>query len=288
MHDLRLAVRALRTAPVVSFVAILSLALGIGANTAIFSLVNSLLLRALPVKQPQRLGMLGEASAGGQQSWTYPIWDQFRQRPQLFDGAFAWSGTRFNLASGGETEFVDGIWASGGMFETLGVPAMLGRTFVEADDRRGGGPDGPVAVISYTFWQHRFGSAADAIGQVLNVERVPFTIIGVTPPDFFGPDVGRQFDVAIPLGVEPLIRGKESFLDGRSTWWLTVMMRLKRGQSLGAGTAALRGIQPQLRTATQPSDWRPSDLAKYLSDPFTLVAAATGNSPMRRRYQQPL
>ena len=89
MHDLRLAVRALRTTPVVSFVAILSLALGIGANTAIFSLVNSLLLRALPVKQPQRLVMLGEGSASGQQAWTYPIWDQIRQRPQLgiFDGA---------------------------------------------------------------------------------------------------------------------------------------------------------------------------------------------------------
>src|SRR5947209_16533481 len=179
MHDLRLAVRALRTTPVVSFVAILSLALGIGANTAIFSLVNSLLLRALPVKQPQRLVMLGEGSVSGQQTWTYPIWDQIRRRAQLgiFDGAFAWSGTRFNLASGGETEFVDGIWASGAMFETLGVPAMLGRTFRAADDRRGGGPDGPVAVISYSFWQRRFGGAADAIGRVLNVERVPFTII---------------------------------------------------------------------------------------------------------------
>ena len=288
MSDLRLAVRSLRATPVVSVVAALSLALGIGANTAIFSLVNSLLLRALPVKDPRQLALVTDDVAGGVEAWTNPIWEQMRDRRDLFDTSFAWSTQRFNLAAGGETQFVDGIWASGGMFETLGVSAMLGRTFREADDRRGGGPDGPVAVISYSFWQRWFGGAADAIGRVLNVERVPFTIIGVTPPDFFGPDVGRQFDIAIPIGVDPLIRGKESFLDARSTWWLTVMVRLKRGQSLEAGTAALRGIQPQLRTATQPSDWRPSDLAKYLSDPFTLVAAATGNSPMRRRYQQPL
>src|SRR5439155_6995053 len=190
MHDLRLAVRALRTTPVVSFVAILSLALGIGANTAIFSLVNSLLLRALPVKQPQQLVMLSEGSVSGQQAWTYPIWDQIRQRPQLFGGAFAWSATRFNLASGGETEFVDGIWASGAMFDTLGVSAMLGRTFTDADDQRGGGPDGAVAVISYGFWQRRFGGAAGAVDRTLTVERVPFRVIGITPPDFFGPDVG--------------------------------------------------------------------------------------------------
>ena len=97
---------------------------------------------------------------------------------------------------------------------------MLGRTFTEADDRRGGGPDGPVAVISYGFWQRRFGGAADAIGRSLTVERVPFTIVGVTPPRFFGVDVGRTFDVAMPIGTEPLIRGKERALDRRSSWWL--------------------------------------------------------------------
>src|SRR3989442_13305201 len=287
MHDLRLAVRALRTTPVVSFVAILSLALGIGANTAIFSLVNSLLLRALPVKQPQRLVMLGEASAGGQQSWTYPIWDQIRQRPQLFDSAFAWSGTRFNLASGGETEFVDGIWASGRMFETLGVPAMLGRTFTDADDQRGGGPDGPVAVISYAFWQRHFGGSADAIGGTLTIERVPYTIVGVTPADFFGPDVGRAFDVAIPIGTEPLSRGKESWLDQKWFWWLTVMARVKPGQSVDAATAALRGLQPQIREATLP-DGPPQGVAEYLKEKFTLVPAGTGHSPLRRRYERPL
>src|SRR5262249_25050686 len=200
-HDMRLAVRQLRASPIVSAVAILSLALGIGANTAIFSIVNSLLLRPLPVREPGQLVTLTDGS------WTNPIWEQVRDRRELFDGAFSWSATRFNLASGGEADFVDGIWASGGMFETLGVGAILGRTFTAVDDRRGGGPDGAVAVISYDFWQRRLGGAVDAVGRTLNIERVPFTVIGITPPEFFGPEVGRTFDVAIPIGDEPIIKG---------------------------------------------------------------------------------
>src|SRR5438132_73086 len=171
MHDLRLALRMLRASPVVSAVAVLSLALGIGANTAIFSIVDSLILRTLPVRQPRQLAVISDSSSTSAGVWTYPIWDQMRQRADLFDGAFAWSSARFNLASGGETELVDGLWASGAMFDTLGVPAMLGHTFTSADDVRGGGPAGAVAVISYSFWQRRYGGAADAIGRTLNIER---------------------------------------------------------------------------------------------------------------------
>ena len=287
MQDLRDAFRALKATPVVTLVAILSLALGIGANTAIFSILDSLMLRTLPVKEPQRLVLLGEGDAA-RTSWTNPIWEQVRERQRLFDGAFVWWSTRFNLAQGGPTELVDGLWASGGLFDVLGVPAILGRTFTEADDRRGGGPDGPVAVISYNFWQRRFGGAADAIGRSLTVERVPFTIVGVAPPDFFGVDVGRTFDVAIPIGTEPLIRGKESSLDGRSYWWLNVMIRLKAGQSLEAANSAIRGVQPQIREATMPQDWRPQDKDGYLKEGFSLIPAATGGSGLRQRYRLPL
>ncbi|HEY7187395.1 MAG TPA: ABC transporter permease [Vicinamibacterales bacterium] len=276
VQDVRLAVRQMRASPLVSAAAILSLALGIGANTAIFSLVNSLLLRPLPVREPQQLVTLTQGS------WTNPIWEQIRDRHELFDSACAWSETVFNLASGGETEFVDGIWASGSLFETLGVDAMLGRTFTVADDRRGGGPDGPVAVIGYAFWQRRFGGAADVVGRTLVVERVPFTVIGVTPPDFLGPEVGRTFDVAIPLGDEPIVRGRGSYLDQRSTWWLSIMARLKREQSLDAANAALRAVQPSIRDATAPG-WN-----NYIPEPFTLAPAATGESQLRRRYERPL
>jgi predicted permease len=285
MSDLRDAARALRASPVVSIVAVLSLALGIGANTAIFSILDSLMLRALPVRDPQRLVLVMQ---GQNRSWTNPIWEQIRDRQDLFDGALAWSNTRFNLAQGGQTEFVDGIWSSGGYFDVLGVPAILGRTFGRDDDNRGGGPDGPVAVISYGFWQRRFGGAADVIGRPLAIERVSYTIVGVTPPGFFGTEVGRAFDVAIPLGTEPLVRGKESALDRRSNWWLNVMLRAKPGQTVESAAANLAGVQPQIREATIPEHYREQDKAEYLKEPLTLQPAATGNSLLRRRYQQPL
>jgi predicted permease len=287
MHEIRNALRAMKAAPVVSAVAILSLALGIGANTAMFSILDSLLLRSLPVKDPQRLVMVGQLP-NGRTSWTNPIWEAIRDRPELFEGAIAWSSTRFNLSQGGPTEFVDGVWASGRYFEVLGVPAILGRTWTADDDRRGGGPDGAVAVISYAFWQRRFAGASDVIGRPLVIERVPFTIVGVTPPGFFGVDVGRTFDVAIPLGTEPLIRGKESSLDRRSHWWLNVMGRLRADQSLESAQTALRGVQPQVREATMPQDWREDDKQNYLKEPLALDLAATGSSGLRARYQRPL
>ncbi len=117
------------------------------------------------------------------------------------------------------------------------MPAILGRTFTTADDTRRGEPDGPVAVISYGFWQRHFSGAADVVGRSLTLDRVPFTVIGVTGPGFFGPDVGRTFDVVIPIGVEPLLRPDRSALDQRSWWWLNVMARLKPGQSAEQATA---------------------------------------------------
>jgi putative ABC transport system permease protein len=287
MQDLRDALRALTASPIVSAVAVLSLALGIGANTAIFSILNSLMLRTLPVQAPEQLGVV-TAGEGDRWSWTNPIWEQIRDRNDLFGGAMAWSTTRFNLARGGQTEFVDGLWASGGYFDVLGVTAILGRTFGPADDVRGGGPDGAVAVISYNFWQRRYGGAADTIGRSIELQGVPFTIVGVTPPDFFGTEVGRTFDVAIPLGTEPLIRGKESGLDRRSMWWLSVMVRVQPEQSFDAATAAIRGIQPQIRDATMPEHYRPEDRARYLTDAFAVRSSATGSSALRTRYEQPL
>src|SRR5262245_7553818 len=226
MTDMRDALRTLKATPIVTLVAILSLALGIGANTAIFSILDTLMLRTLPVKSPGQLAVLGIGNSG-RDSWTYPIWEQIRDRRDLFDGAFAYSSARFNLSRSAQTEYVDGFWGSGRIFEVLGVPAILGRTFTEADDRRGGGADGAVAVISYRYWQAKYSGAADVVGQTITVDRVPFTIVGVTPPEFFGIEVGRTFDVAIPFGTEPLVRGKTSALDRRSTWWLSVVVRLK-------------------------------------------------------------
>jgi putative ABC transport system permease protein len=286
-HDIRVALRQLIATPVVTTVAVLSLALGIGANTAIFSLVNSLMLRELPVADPQQLALMTGGPNGS--FWTFPIWQELDRRPELYDRAFAWGARRFNLANGGVAEFVDGIWTTAGMFDTLGVRPLLGRTFTAADDRRAAGPDAPPAIVSYGFWQRRFGGAADAVGRRLTVEGIAFTIIGVTPPDFFGPDVGRRFDIVLPIGAEPLVRGRESALESRDSWWLFIMARLKPGQTIDAATDAVRGVQPQIREATLPvGEWSQAQLDTYLRENVTLVPAATGNSTIRARYSQPL
>ncbi len=231
------------------------------------------------------------AAAGGVRVWTYPIWEQIHQRPQLFDATAAWSVTRFNLATGGEKQLVDGFWASGSLFETLGVPALLGRTFCDADDRRGGGNDGPVAVISYGFWQRRFGGAADAIGRSLPLDGVPFTIVGVTPPNFFGLEIGRAFDVIAPIGDEPLIRGRDTWLDNTGTYFLSVIARLRPGQSPDAATAGLHTVQAQIREATIGNTLpkaEPQAVERCLKNPFALASAATGYSDFRGRYERPL
>jgi putative ABC transport system permease protein len=293
VHDIRLAIRSLRATPIVTLVAILSLALGIGANTAIFSLIDSLILRSLPVAQPQRLAVIsdGRAIKGGFiAGWTFGIWDQIRRRAGAFDGACAWTTERFNLAQGGgETQPVDGIYASGDYFSVLGVEAMLGRTFAAADDVPGGGKDGPVAVISYALWQRRFGGAASIVGTPLVIERVPFTIVGVMPPSFFGTDIGRAADVALPFSTEPLVRGKDSrFSLERGFYGLTVLLRLKPTQSVDDATGIMRTLQPQIREAARPSTLPPLAQKEFMKDAFTVLPAWSGISRLRTRYQQPL
>jgi predicted permease len=290
MTDLRDALRALRKTPVVTTVAILSLALGIGANTAIFSLIDSLMLRSLPVQAPQQLVQVLRGPQGT--SWTNPLWEQLRERDrQLFDGAFAYASQRFNLTRGGEAQFANGVFASGHYFDVLGVPAILGRTFTaENDVRTGARIDArQVAVISYAFWQQHYSGAADVLGKAIELDRIPFTIVGVTGPEFTGIDQGNAADVFIPLATEPLIRGaKESAMDERSWWWLRVIARLKPGETLERAQAALRGVQPQMREATLPPQWRAQTLARYLKEPFALRVAANGPNSLGRQYHDPL
>jgi predicted permease len=275
---LRWSYRSLRATPLVSTLAILSLALGIGANTALFSIANGLLLKPLPVRSPEALLLL----EGG--SWTYPIWEEIRRRQHdLFDGAFAWAAERFDQAEGGESEFVDGAYASGEMFDVLGIRAVRGRLLTAADDVHGGGPEGPVAVISHRFWQRHFGGAADVIGRIVSLRRVSFTIVGVVPAGFTGPDVGRVADVYVPFGAEPIVRGAGSYLAARSTWWLDIMVRTKPGQTPEQANAALGAVQPLIREATTPPSYSAAMKTQYLNEAFTLVPAARGRSPISDR-----
>lgn len=292
--DWRDAWRALRAAPIVTLFAVLSLALGIGGVTTLFTILNSLALKPLPVRHPNRLVLLGEGPPTGigdasNSSWTNPVWEAVRDRQHEFaEGAFAWATDRFNLSSTSASDMVEGLWVSGSLFDVLGVSPMLGRTIDANDDVRGGGRDGAVAVIGYGFWQRRFGGDPGVIGRTLTIERVPFTVVGVTPERFFGPDVGRVFDVAIPLAAEPLVRPRSHALDGRSIWWMNIMARLKPGVTAEQATAQLRAFQPGIREATMPQGRTADARHEYLSDPFALVPAPQGRSPLRRQYEAPL
>jgi putative ABC transport system permease protein len=272
LQDMRAALRGLRKSPGFALVAIGTLALGIGANTALFSIFSSLILRPLPVRDPGSLALLTNGS------WSYPIWEEIRAREaELFDGAFAWSPQRFDLSASGQSDPVDGAYVSGRLFDGLGVTAIRGRMITPADDG-GAAPDGPVAVISHRLWRQRFAGASDIVGRRLTVQRLPFTVVGVMPAGFFGPDVGRMTDVMLSFAAEPLIRGSESRLAGRSSWWLQIMVRLKPGQRLEQANAALRASQAQI-------------LATGTNNPveaLTLAPAATGNSSLRRRFETPL
>ncbi len=291
-RDFRFALRLMRQTPVVSAVAMLSLALGIGANVAIFNLVNALMLKALPLHEPERLVLLQFPSTDAGQpprtSFTNPQWEYLRDHQDFLGGALAVGTTRVNLNAGGEARQVAGLLASGRFFDVLGVMPIIGRTFTAEDDRRKGGKDGPVVVLSHAFWQREYGGDRGVLGRAIYLDGHAFTIIGVAPPEFFGIEVGRTFDVAMPLGIEPILRGAESSLDQRSSWWLRMFARLAPGQTVEQANARLAAFHPSLREATMPQDWRPQDQKNYLAQPLTAGPGATGISGLRTRYSQPL
>ena len=178
LQDVRYALRALCSSPGFSAIAILSLALGIGANTAIFSLINAVILKTLPVSHPEQLVQLVMKTENGT-TFTNPIWEQVRDRQDVFSGAFAYSPNRLNLAVGGEVRNASTSWVSGDFFRTLGVNPLRGRTITAADDTRG---CSAIAVLSYGFWQREYGGAADVFERRLTLNSHPVRIVGVAPP----------------------------------------------------------------------------------------------------------
>ena len=291
-RDLRLALRTLRATPTVTAVAVLSLALGVGANIAIFSIIDTLLLRMLPVKDPARLVLITDTPTHAR-SWSYPIWLEIHKRHYLFQDSAAWSFSRFDLSAGGETQFVDGLWVSGTFFQALGVKAAVGRTLSASDDDRNGGADGPVAVVSDAFWRRHFNGARDVVGRTLRLDGVNFTVVGVLPREFFGLEVGRTFDVAVPLADEPLSRGRGSYLDAVSTSFLTIIARLRPDQSLDTAAIALRQAQPEIRNSTigDLANFGAAAVGRYLTAPFQLLPAGggfDGAEDFHSRYERPL
>jgi putative ABC transport system permease protein len=288
-QDIRYAFRILGRTPVITAIAILSLALGIGANTAIFSLIDTVMLRLLPVQDPQNLVQIYRASPPEKPeptpSFTNPLWEQIRDHQDLFSGVFSWSSTQFDLAQGGEVHDANGFYASGSYFTTLGIRPAAGRLIMPDDDIRG---CPGVAVLSYGFWQDHFGGAQNAIGSAISLERQSFPIVGVSSPGFYGLDPGQKFDVAIPVCAVAKFDGKTSRLDRRSWWWLSVAGRLKPSITRDQLSARLDVLAPQVFGGAVPLDWSPADQQSFVTRHLVGMPAAAGTSTLRSQFGQPL
>jgi predicted permease len=288
LQDIRFAFRILRKTPLITGIALLSLALGIGANTAIFSLIDAVMLRMLPVQNPQQLVQIEFKSPMSENPrWTVtnPIWEQVRDHQDAFASVFAWRLANFDLANGGQEDTVSGVYASGAYFTTLGVRPAAGRLLAPSDDVRG---CRGVAVLGYGFWQSHYGGAESAIGSFIRLSGYSFPIIGVAQRGFSGTEIGTPFDVAIPVCAATIL-GRS--LDARASWWLSMMGRLKPGVSVEQANARMKALSPLLFGAVVPPEFPPKSQDVFRKNTFFTVPAATGAagfSGLRQQYGQPL
>ena len=293
-QDVRVGARMLVRSPAFTAIAILSLALGVGANTAIFQLLNAVRMKTLPVKDPGQLvevrikDMTGARGnfATDYQAVTHPIWEHVREKTQGLAGVFACSSRSFNLAQGGEVRLANALLVSGDAFDVLGVRPMLGRVLTNADDQRGCSK--PAVVISNSFWQREYGNDPEIIGRKLTLSDQPFEIVGVSNERFYGLEVGHTFDVAVPLCAEPLLSGNNKTIESGTTWWLMVTGRLRPGWSVAQVSATLASISPGLFKATLPANYPEVNVKDYLGFTLEAVGVASGYSLVRRDYERPL
>ena len=274
VRDTRYGLRVLRRSPIFTAVAILSLALGIGANAAIFQLIDTVRLRTLPIANPQQLAEVRAdgvhsfgVSEGANAQITYPLWEQIRAHQAAFTAMFAWGNQLFLAGRGSEARRARGLWVSGDFFRVLGIPPERGRLLNAGDDYRGCGA-GPV-VVSHSFWQTYFGGRESVIGSALMLLDQPFTVVGVTPAGFTGLEIGETFDVAVPVCAAALWDNSLGArrLDQRDYWWLTVMGRLKPDWTIARAREHLRTLSPGLLDATLPAGYSADLTAHYRSFP---------------------
>jgi predicted permease len=295
LQDLRYSARGLRKTPAFTLAAVATLALGMGANTAIFQLLDAVRLRKLPVAEPQRLAQIeiGNDHAFGISHYpdnlSYPLFQQVREHQQAFSGIFAWDSASVSARIGqaDQARRVPMLRVSGDFFSTLGLAPAAGRLFRPEDDVRA--CPSPTVVLGYRFWQSEFGGRSAAIGSRLVVEDHPLEIVGVTPAGFSGPEVGPEFAIALPLcSRTTLDYGNTSWFDRRDAAWLNVMGRLKPGWTLAAASAHLQAISPGLMRATEPTGYSSAALSRYLKFSLAAVRGETGVSRLRNAYDQSL
>ena len=285
-RDLRHGIRLLRRSPGFTLTAVLSLSLGIGANTAIFSLIDAVILKSLPVEKPEDLVVLERVNTRGQPSnLSYPLFERLRQADQLFSGAFAaLDGTyHVDLARAGSSA-QDGRAevqvVSSDYFQVLGVQTPLGRLLTPEDDNLA--LSNPVAVISYAFWQRWFGADPSAIGQRLTLKHESVTIVGVAPPGFFGESVGRAPDLWVPITLQPRLN-PPALLSDPNVGWLRVMARLRNDVTITRAEAGLRAWRQG-----QKADSDPLAQALRQVSGIGIVPGRRGLSDARIRFSQQL
>jgi len=279
--DVRYALRTLRSNPGFATVAILSLALGIGANTAMFSLIDAVILKKLPVRDPDALVQI--LTTGGGDDFSNPLWEALHQHQTALAGVAAIGETRFNLSRGGEVRYAEGALVSGGFFDLLGVRAAAGRLIALSDDHRG---CAAVAVLSNGMWQREYGGAQDALGRSISLNGRPYEIIGVAERSFFGVKVGRSVDVYIPICTE------EAALRDPTLWFLNVIGRLKPDMAVAAANGHLQSIaQAVYAGALERADPNTPFFRPEPPDPAATISAtpiARGLSPLRIDYSKAL
>jgi predicted permease len=293
--DVKFGARALRKSPGFATVALLSLALGIGANAAIFQLLDAVRLRTLPVDNPDAIVELRIAPAsrgrvgsfrGSRPMLTNPLWEQIREQQASVTDVFAYGNTTFELSAGGESRPVYGAYVSGGYFAALEARPVAGRLLGPADDVRGCAA--PGVVVSHGFWQREFGGAADVTSRPIRLDGRMFQVAGVVAPRFFGVDVGRRTDVYVPICAQPLINATSPALDARDVWWLAAFGRLKPGVSAEQATAELAAKSRPIMEATLPARYEAELATQYVENTLMAEPAATGVSSLRTRYSTSL
>jgi predicted permease len=297
-RDVEYALRTFRRSPLFTLVAVLSLAIGIGANTAIFSLITALLLRPLPVPQPDRLVAIGNPIRTGSLSdgsirgdlYSYPMYRQIRDRNRAFSGVYASGRTgplRVRLAgAGADLERVHGRLVSGNFFSVLGVRAAQGRAFTPAEDRAPGAS--PVVVVSHDFWVQRLSRDPSVLGRVVSINHSPFTVIGVMPPGFLGDIVGQPTEIWIPVTMQQQANPGRAFLDRWDESWLLLMGRLRPGASVAQARAEVEALYAQV-IAEGASLGIAKDFLPGPDAPKVMVGpGGTGFSWYRKQFAQPL
>jgi predicted permease len=294
LDELHYALRNLRKSPVFTAVAVGSLALGIGANTAIFTLLDQVLLRALPVKNPQELVKVyvGHGPFSGSSRCrdcnSYPQYRDFRDRNQVFSGVLARMPLALSFAAGDETERVRGELASGNYFEVLGVRAALGRTFTQQDDVQVNGH--PLVILSYAYWQKRFGGDTSVLNRSVHVNAQPMTVIGVAQRGFQGVEVGRPVDIFVPMAMKPVMTPTWNDLENRQSLWVYTIARLKPGVTLKQAHASMSVLGRQILESEAPTfpnqgdSWR----QRYVNKPMVLEDISQGQSALREQFSKPL